>query len=62
MQLLLLIIVASLVAISVITIATIRTHLKDKSKELSEKLCHISPYSDKSNYKQAKEELSTLNH
>ena len=61
MQLVLLIVVVSLVAISVIAIVTIRIRLKNKSKELSEKLNHISSYSNKSNYEQAKERLSALN-
>ena len=60
MQLVLLIVVVSLVAISVIAVATIRIRLKNKSKELSEKLNHISSYSNKSNYEQAKERLSAL--
>lgn len=34
---------------------------KNKSKELSEKLNHISSYSNKSNYEQARERLSALN-
>ncbi len=50
-----------IIAISVIAIVTIRIHLKNKSKDLSEKLSHISSYSDKSNYEQAKERLSALN-
>lgn len=57
----LLIVVVSLVAISVIAIVKIRIRLKNKSKELSEKLKHISSYSNKSNYEQAKERLSALN-
>lgn len=61
MQLVLLIIVASLIAIFVIAVVTIRIRLKNKSKELSEKLNHISSYSNKSNYEQAKERLSALN-
>lgn len=61
MQLVLLIVVVSLVAISVIAVATIRIRLKNKSKELSEKLNHISSYSNKSNYEQARERLSALN-
>lgn len=61
MQLVLLIILVSLVAISIIAIVTIRIRLKNKSKELSEKLSHISSYSDKSNYEQAKDRLSALN-
>ena len=42
-------------------IAITRTRLKNKSKELSEKLNHISSYSNKSNYEQARERLSALN-
>ena len=61
MQLVLLIVVVSLVAISVIAIVTIRIRLKNKSKELSEKLNHISSYGNKSNYEQAKERLLVLN-
>lgn len=61
MQLFLLIVVVSLVAISVIAVVTTRTRLKNKSKELSEKLNHISSYSNKSNYEQARERLSALN-
>ena len=38
-----------------------RTRLKNKSQEFTEKLSHISSYSDKSNYEQAKERLSALN-
>ena len=60
MQLVLLIVVVSLVAISVIAVATIRIRLKNKSKELSEKLNHISSYSNKSNYEQARERLLAL--
>ncbi|WP_417186792.1 UvrD-helicase domain-containing protein [Bacteroides sp.] len=41
--------------------AITRTRLKNKSKELSEKLNHISSYSNKSNYEQARERLSALN-
>lgn len=50
-----------IIAISVIAIVTIRIHLKNKSKDLSEKLSHISSYSDKSNYEQARDRLSALN-
>ena len=39
----------------------VRTRLKNKSKELAEKLNHISAYSEKSNYEQARERLSALN-
>lgn len=49
------------IAIIIAVMAIVRTHLKNKSKELSEKLDHISPYKDKSNYEQTKERLSTLN-
>ena len=36
-------------------------HLKNKSKELTEKLLQISAYSEKSSYEQAQERLSKLN-
>lgn len=36
-------------------------HLKNKSKELTEKLFQISAYSEKSSYEQAQERLSKLN-
>lgn len=49
------------IAISAIVIAMVRTRLKNKSKELAEKLNHISSYSEKSNYEQAREGLSSLN-
>ena len=39
----------------------VRTRLKSKSKELVEKLNHISSYSEKLNYEQARERLSALN-
>lgn len=39
----------------------VRTYLKNKSHELSEKLRNISSYSEKSCYEQAQEEVSTLN-
>lgn len=52
--------VICIIAISVIVIAMVRTRLKNKSKELAEKLNHISAYSEKSNYEQAKERLSAL--
>ncbi len=51
----LIILVICIIAISIIVIATIRTRLKNKSKELSEKLSHISSYRDKSNYEQARD-------
>lgn len=53
--------VICVIAILIVVMAIVRTRLKNKSKELSEKLDHISPYKDKSNYEQAKERLSTLN-
>ena len=53
--------VICVIAISIVVMAIVRTRLKNKSKELSEKLDHISPYKDKSSYEQAKERLSALN-
>ena len=50
-----------IIAISIVVIVIERTRLKNKSKELSEKLSHISLCSDKSNYEQAKDRLSALN-
>ena len=55
------ILIICIIAISVIVIAMVRTRLKNKSKELSDKLSHIFSYKDKSNYEQAKERLSALN-
>lgn len=55
------ILVICIIAISVGVIAMVRTRLKNKSKELAEKLNHISSYSEKSNYEQAREGLSALN-
>ncbi len=55
------ILVICVIAISVIVIAVVRTRLKNKSKELAEKLNHISAYSEKSSYEQARERLSDLN-
>lgn len=55
------IMVICIIAISICCIVIKRTRLKNKSKEFSEKLNHISSYSSKSNYEQAKERLSTLN-
>ena len=55
------IVVICIIAISICYIAITRIRLKNKSKELSEKLSHISSYSDKSNYEQARERLSELN-
>lgn len=59
MQLVLFIALICLVAIIVIVVVRIR--LENKSKELSEKLNHISAYSEKSTYEQAQEKLSKLN-
>ncbi len=60
MQLVLFMALICLVAIIVIVVVRIR--LKNKSKELSEKLNHISAYSEKSTaYEQAQEKLSKLN-
>ena len=53
--------VICIVAISIIVIVMIQTRLKNKTKELSEKLSHISSYSEKSNFEQARERLSALN-
>ena len=53
--------VICIITISFCYIAITRTRLKNKSKELSEKLNHISSYSNKSNYEQARERLSALN-
>ena len=55
------ILVICIIAISVGIIAMVRTRLKSKSKELAEKLNHISSYSEKSNYEQARDRLSALN-
>ena len=55
------ILVICIIAISVGIIAMVRTRLKSKSKELAEKLNHISSYSENSNYEQARERLSALN-
>ena len=54
-------IIVCVIAISVIVIAMVRTRLKSKSKELAKKLNHISLYSEKSNYEQARDKLSALN-
>lgn len=53
--------VICIITTSICYIAITRTRLKNKSKELSEKLNHISSYSNKSNYEQARERLSALN-
>lgn len=54
-------IIVCVIAVSVGVIAMVRTRLKNKSKELAEKLNQISSYSEKSNYEQARERLSVLN-
>ena len=53
--------VICVIAVSVIVIAIIRTRLRNKAKELVEKLSCISSYSEQANYEQAKERLSALN-
>ena len=53
--------VICIITISICYIVITRTRLKNKSKELSEKLNHISSYGNKSNYEQAKERLLVLN-
>lgn len=58
MPFVLVIIAIFLVALSVIAIVRIR--LKNRCNELSEKLTHISPYREKSNYEHAKEEESAF--
>lgn len=60
MQLVSFIIVICLVAIYIL-IVVIRIRLKNKSRELSEKLNHISAYSEKSCYEQTQERLSKFN-
>lgn len=57
---LLVVIIVCVITVAIIIIAT-RTHLKSKSKELVEKLNHLSSYSKKLNYEQARENLSALN-
>lgn len=51
-------IIVCVIAISIGVIAVVGIHLKNRSNELSEKLSHISSYSEKSNYEQAKEIFS----
>ena len=58
---LLVVIIVCVIAISVGIIVMVRTCLKSKSQELAEKLNHISSYSEKSNYEQARDRLSALN-
>ena len=50
-----------IIAISVIVMAMVRIRLKKQVNALSEKFSQISSYSEKSNYEQAKDRLSTLN-
>lgn len=54
-------IIVCIIAISIGALAVVRTRLKNKSKELAEKLSHISSYREKTSYKQARERLSVLN-
>jgi len=44
-----------------IVLVAIRTHLKNKAEEFSQKISHISSYNVNFNYEQAKEGLSALN-
>ena len=53
-------IIVCVIAISISVIAMVRTRLKSKSNALTEKLSHISPFSEKSNYEQARDRLSAL--
>ena len=55
------VLIICIIAISIGLIVMVRTRLKSKSKELVEKLNHISSYSEKLNYEQARERLSALN-
>ena len=55
------VLIICIIAIPIGLIVMVRTRLKSKSKELVEKLNHISSYSEKSNYEQARERLSALN-
>ena len=54
-------IIGCIIAISISVIAMVRTRLKSKSNALTEKLNHISSFSEKSNYEQARDRLSALN-
>ena len=58
---LLVVTIVAVIAISVIVIAMVRTRLKHKLNELTEKLNQISSYSEKINYEQEREELSVFN-
>ena len=55
------IIIVCVIAISIGAIVLVRTLLKDKSKQLAEKLSHISSYSEKLNCEQKRERSSVLN-
>ena len=55
------VLIICIIAISIGIIVMVRTRLKSKSKELVEKLNHISSYSEKLNYEQARDRLSALN-
>ena len=58
---LLLAIIACVVTLSIVIIATIRKRLKVKSNQLSEQIKRLSLYSEQSSCKQAKERLSASN-
>ena len=55
------IIIITCIIVSSITIEEIRKHLKNKSKEVAEKLNQIPSYNGNINYKQARERLSVHN-
>lgn len=54
-------IIACVIAVSIIATVRTRTRLKNKLYELTEELSQISSYSEKSNYEQARENVSALN-
>ena len=54
-------VILCVIAISVIALVAIRIRLKKQSNVLAERLSHISSYSEKSNYEQARDRLSALN-
>lgn len=54
-------VILCVIAISVIASVAIRIRLKKQSNVLAERLSHISSYSEKSNYEQARDRLSALN-
>lgn len=60
MQLLIIILIFT-IAISIVVIVSIRKRLKRYSKELTDKLNHISSYSGKNNYENTRESFVTLN-